>query len=116
MIYLPLPDTPCTNHGRARTKFGYSNALSRNGVRKAAHLWAYLDSGREIPEGYQIDHLCANTSCINPEHCKNGHPRTEENVYMWMNPQGRLWQRCRPCGVLAQQRYLQRKGEACGVL
>lgn len=33
-----------------------------------AHRWSYEYFVGEIPEGYQIDHLCLNKHCVNPEH------------------------------------------------
>ncbi len=33
-----------------------------------AHRWIYQYMVGEIPEGWTIDHLCRNTSCVNPDH------------------------------------------------
>ena len=33
-----------------------------------AHRWSYEHYKRPIPAGWQIDHLCKVTSCVNPEH------------------------------------------------
>ncbi len=33
-----------------------------------AHRFSYVASGREIPAGYQVDHLCRVTACVNPDH------------------------------------------------
>jgi hypothetical protein len=34
-----------------------------------AHVWAYVHlAGKEIPKNHQIDHLCRNRRCVNPEH------------------------------------------------
>ena len=32
------------------------------------HRFSYEHYKRQIPEGWQIDHLCRNTSCVNPDH------------------------------------------------
>ena len=32
------------------------------------HRLVVLDSGREIPTGYDVDHLCRNKLCVNPAH------------------------------------------------
>ena len=70
-----------------------------------AHRWMYQQMIGSIPGGMQIDHLCRNRPCINPEHlevvdnfenmmrgnnfaakqarqthCKNGHEFTPENT------------------------------------
>lgn len=33
-----------------------------------AHRWSYEHYKRAIPQGWQIDHLCKVTSCVNPDH------------------------------------------------
>lgn len=33
-----------------------------------AHRWSYEHYKRPISPGWQIDHLCKNTSCVNPDH------------------------------------------------
>ena len=33
-----------------------------------AHRWAYAHHNGEIPEGYEIDHICKNTSCVEITH------------------------------------------------
>ena len=33
-----------------------------------AHRWSYEHYKRPIPAGWQIDHLCKVTSCVNPDH------------------------------------------------
>ena len=33
-----------------------------------AHRWSYQHYKRKIPAGWQIDHLCKVTSCVNPDH------------------------------------------------
>lgn len=64
-----------------------------------AHRLAWRILRGEIPDGLQIDHLCRNKLCVNPEHlepvtqaenlrrrtvktaCNHGHELTPENVY-----------------------------------
>lgn len=33
-----------------------------------AHRYAYRTMVGPIPEGYEVDHLCLNTTCVNPHH------------------------------------------------
>jgi len=86
-----------------------------------AHRVAYMDFIGAIPDRAEIDHLCFNKSCVNPQHleavsksenlrragavglmdrrshnthCKHGHPYNEENTHI--TPEG--WRDCRVCG------------------
>lgn len=77
------------------TKDGYGRIWGQ-----MAHRRSYSKNVGKIPTGFEIDHLCRNRACINPEHlelvtrlenskravearkfCKRGHPTTEENTY-----------------------------------
>lgn len=98
------------------TSGGYGN-LRRAGKSDYAHRVSYRLSGREIPKGFHVDHLCRNTRCVRPEHleavppvvnirrgasgyggvrteCRHGHDITDPaNVYT--QPDG--GRRCRVC-------------------
>lgn len=85
--------------GGAGGRYGYAYPFS------TAHQLAYWLYVGEVPEGLEIDHLCRNTLCVNPDHleavthrvnvlrgkgpsarnaikthCKNGHPFEGDNL------------------------------------
>lgn len=89
------------------------------------HRWAYQMFIGEIPEDLELDHLCRHPHCANPNHleavthqvnvfrsrtlaCRNGHPRTPENVYEYVTGRGPI-RVCRVCNREAQRRYQARK-------
>lgn len=55
-----------------KSKLGYGTIYLGGGRKKqistTAHRLAYELSNGDIPTGLQIDHLCRNRACINPEH------------------------------------------------
>lgn len=97
-------------------------AFMVNGKNVMVHRWAYETYVGPIPEDHQIDHICTNTKCVNPEHlrpmlpyenvraywreqrgyCRNGHEMTPENV-VWRQ-QGKV-RHCRICSYWRLKRY-----------
>ena len=93
-----------------------------------AHRVAYVLWKKEIPSGLQIDHLCRNKLCVNPEHleavthqvnsaranairwsgythCKRGHEFTDANTML----QHDKYRRCRACHNLKSREYRKNK-------
>lgn len=86
-----------------------------------AHRVIYELTKGPIPQGMQIDHLCRNRRCVNPDHleavssrentlraapfsvmankthCNHGHEFTEANTYYATGANGRIHRQCRTC-------------------
>ena len=119
--------------GKDKDGYGFTSIKSRY---KLAHRVVYELLVGEIPQGLQLDHLCRNRSCVNPNHlepvtsrentmrgngpsslnakknlCKSGHEFTEKNTYIARRPNDKVERQCRECRYLANQRYVDaRKG------
>jgi hypothetical protein len=50
-----------------RTAMGYGRFNAGRG-QVLAHRWSYEFFQAQIPEGLELDHLCRNRACVNPEH------------------------------------------------
>lgn len=59
--------TGCWEWIGAKQKCGYGT-VGLNGKILLAHRVSWTEHRGEIPEGMEIDHLCRNRACVNPEH------------------------------------------------
>jgi len=107
-----------------KDKDGYGR-IKAYGRDRQAHIVAYELACGPVPAGLQLDHLCRNRACIDPEHleavtcrvnlmrgetqaaykaaqthCVNGHEFTPENTYSYVNKK----RMCRRCAIERTQR------------
>jgi len=107
----------------AKTRWGYGY-VRFDGRNQHAHRVAYKLLKGQIPENRELDHLCRNRACVNPEHleavsrrtnllrgegvsavhaakthCVNGHEFTPENTYEWRGTRN-----CKVCREAATAR------------
>lgn len=68
-MYAVDPSTQCWNWLRAVNTNGYGT-MTRNGANISAHRWMYIQRFGPIPDGLQLDHICRNRLCVNPDHLR----------------------------------------------
>jgi len=110
-------DDQCWVWPGTHTPAGYP--MVRDGkVRKVATVAYELRYG-QVPFGLELDHLCQNKPCWNPDHleavthmensfradypnrrkthCINGHPFDKDNTMPGIGRNGRTWRKCKAC-------------------
>lgn len=61
-------ETGCWNWSGHIRHDGYPGFIRWKGIQKMAHVIFYIRYKGPIPDGLEIDHLCNNVRCVNPEH------------------------------------------------
>lgn len=111
----------------SRDRKGYGR-FNVGGAPQLAHRFSYELAKGPIPDSLTLDHLCMNSSCVNPDHlepvtneenlrrwratithCPKGHPYDEINTYVWRGNR-----RCRVCIKAHQKRMRAQRIERGG--
>lgn len=88
--YVIDAETGCWIWQRATSRSGYGNVcVDRTYFR--AHRVYYERFKGPIPEGLEIDHLCRNRSCVNPEHLEAVTHRVNVHRGRTCNPSLEAW-------------------------
>ncbi len=132
-ILIPKLDTPCWNWIGHGNQGGYGR-LRFNTEMLLSHRFLYELFIGKIPNGKQLNHICRNRRCCNPEHlepvtnqenvgrgltpilkgwnakkthCANGHPYSKDNTILKSNNK----RVCRICRSANDRRYYRKKLE-----
>lgn len=118
------------------TAFIGSNGYGRFWAKRKlwlAHRFAFMLSGRLIPSGFVVDHVCRNRLCVNPDHlrkitsrentlngigitairarresCDKGHPWAKTVIRINPKTGGR---QCEVCRLAGHDEYLRKNGD-----
>ena len=125
-----VSDDGCWEWAGALSDHGYGRMPASRGRYVSVHRESYKIHCGEIPNGLDVDHLCRNRKCFNPDHlelvtrkenvrrgalpammrekskaqthCKNGHPLSGDNLIL--QGRDRKARACRKCRSIRQRR------------
>lgn len=128
-----VEESGCWTWTGKRAKRGYGQ-FERAKHAISAHRWYFEQANGPIPAGLVLDHICRNTSCVNPDHlrvvtskenilfgvspsainarkthCIHGHALTPENTERLLRPDGRWRRRCATCKRTWEQNRIHKK-------
>lgn len=61
-------DDDCWVWQGLQTDRGYGVFIAGGGKSVRAHRWGHSHTVEPIPDGLELDHLCNNRLCVNPDH------------------------------------------------
>jgi hypothetical protein len=130
--FVVIDERGCWNWPRAKVRKGYG-VVHYQRKQHYTHRVMYEAAKGEIPNGLQIDHLCRNTSCCNPDHldavspkentrradaarggqrmlrrgshCPHGHAFTNSNTYV--DQRGQI--SCRECRKRRHEEWAEKR-------
>lgn len=127
-------DNGCWNWTAAADKHGYGRFGVPGDKLVLAHVFSYERVHGPVPEGLELDHLCRNPRCVNPEHLeavthqenmrrgamtnkgvcrKAGHPMTPENTTSWGACKTCITERNKKNSVRRNELQRIRRAKAC---
>ena len=118
---IALTDSGCIEWIASLNSTGYGTFAAGDNTTVMAHRWSYEHHAGPIPNGHDLDHLCRNRRCVNPDHlepvttstnllrgvdvgqantakthCPIGHPYSGDNLYVPPSrPNNRMCRACR---------------------
>lgn len=127
--------TPCWNWTAGCYHNGYGQVRYEDaGVGRTVHRVVYKLLGHVVPDGFELDHLCRNRRCANPQHlepvtqlenimrgvgpgakngrkqkCDKGHDLSGPNLYTYKWKNGRTWRACKTCRIQYKRDWRARK-------
>ncbi len=81
---IPEPNSGCWLWLGQRDTHGYGKVVLKRGSRIQAHRFIYEFYNGIVDSNLVVDHICRNTSCVNPEHLEPVLHRT--NILRGFNP------------------------------
>ena len=126
MARVEIRENGCWYWLGAINKTGYG-VSSIDGQKTLAHRAFWIFENGQVPEGMDLDHLCRNRACINPEHlevvtrsvnlrrgfeargCRNGHKFNNEDFSIVHRSDGTTERRCKVCHRANNKRVKARK-------